>query len=341
MKSHTVPKKLLEQFAFYDPHTRSKRLWRYQKGKTPYDRAAPKTATRWDGHFADPENAAKETQLEEQLERKFEHPVNQFIEMIGYRTFVLQPSHIKRLTGYLTMLFTRSRARRAASQVHTDVTIDALRSLLSDEQRLSDLIAKYTMDVIDRGLTVRMVTRKEVVTAIEQTIATHSDTDEPQRRYIQTVETMMEFADVNMLNGEWGIIYAEPGKAFVIGDAPVVTWERTENNFLNFGQGFGRPNVEALLPISPAACLHVLPRVLRTRPVRTPVTAEVNMAQAAFATEHCFTNVLNHEIDGILQSNFGKVRLGIDGFSVRHIDYKKVLFDILMGRHDPAVTSIR
>jgi len=337
MKSHTVPKKLLERFAFDDPVTRSKRLWRYQKDKPPYGRAAPKTATRWSGHFADPANAAKEAELEQQLERKFEHPVNQFIEIIGFRTFVLQPSHIKAFTGYLTMLFTRSRARRAASQGQTDITIEALRSLLSDEQRLSELIAKHTMDVINLGLAARMVTREEVVSAIEDTIATHSDTDEAQRRYIQTVQMMMEFADVNMLNGDWHIIRAEPDQPFVIGDAPVVTWERTEQNILILGQGFGRPNVEVLLPVSPTTCLHLLPRVTRPRPVRMPATAEVNMAQAAFATQHCFTNILSPEIDGILQSNFGTMRLGIDGFSVKHIDYKNLMFDILMGRHGSPV----
>jgi|SRR5579862_351268 len=338
MKSHTVPKKLLERFAFDDPVTRSKRLWRYQKGKTPYGRAAPKTATRWEGHFADPANATKEAQLEEQLERKFEHPVNQFIEMIGYRTFVLQPNHIRALTGYITMLFTRSRARRAASQGHAHLIIDALRSLLSDEHRLSELIAKYTLDVIDQGLANRMVTREEIVAAIENRIAEHSDADEAQRRYIHTVETMIQFADVNMLNGDWGIIHAEPDNPFVIGDAPVVTWEHTENNVLNFGQGFARPNVEVILPVSPTTCLHVLPGVARTRPVRIPATAEVNMAQAAFATDYCFTNVLSQELDGILQPHFGTMRLGIDGFSVRHIDYKKVLFDILMGRHPTPVS---
>ena len=35
MLSHTVPKKLLEHFAFDDPVTRSKRLWRYEKGRPP------------------------------------------------------------------------------------------------------------------------------------------------------------------------------------------------------------------------------------------------------------------------------------------------------------------
>jgi hypothetical protein len=123
----------------------------------------------------------------------------------------------------------------------------------------------------------------------------------------------------------------------VIGDAPVVTWERTDNNLLNFGQGFARPNVEALLPVSPTACLHVLPRVRRTRQVVAPTSMEVNMAQAAFATHHCFTNVCSQETDQILQCHFGVIRLGIDGFSVKHIDYKKALFEILMGRRPQPV----
>jgi len=333
MKSHTVPRKLLEQFAYDDPVTRSKRLWRYQKGKPPYGRAAPRTATRWAGHFADPTHSTKEAEFEDRLKREFEDPVNQFIDVIGYQTFALTATHVRSLTGYITILFNRTRARRAASDGQTDVEIEALRALLSDDQRLAQLAAKQTMNMIDSGYPLRrMVTTQEIVEGIERTIAEHTNDDEAQRRYLQTMETMMAFADDKMLNGDWHIIHAEPDKPFVIGDAPVVTWERTENNILVFGQGFARPNVEAFLPVSPTACLHVLPRVERTRPVRMPAPEEVNMAQSAFATEHCFTNLCSPEIDAILQPQFGRVRLGIEGFSTRHIDSNKVLFDILMGR---------
>lgn len=332
VKSHTVPKKLLEQFAYDDPVTRSKRLWQYEKGKPPYGRAAPKTATRWEGHFAGPANSTKEAKLEDRLRREFEDPVNQFIDLIGYRTFALTANHIRLLTGYITILFNWTRARRAASDVQKNITIEALRALLSDDERLSQLAAKRTMDMIDRGYPLRrMVTRQETVEAIERTIAAHTNDDEAQCGYVRTMETMMAFADDKMLNGHLGIIHADPDKPFVIGDAPVVTWERTENNILMFGQGFARPNVEGFLPVSPTACLHVLPLVERARPVRNPATEEVNMAQAAFATEHCFTNVCSPEIDATLQPQFGRVRLGIEGFSVRHIDCNKVLFDILMG----------
>jgi hypothetical protein len=221
MKSHTVPRKLLEQFAYYDAVTRSKRLWRYQKGQPPYGRAAPKTATRWNGHFADPANSTKEAELEERLKREFEDPVNQFIDMIGYRTFTLTATHIRLLTGYIRILFNRTRARRAASDGQSNIRIDALRALLCDDQRLSDLAAKQTMDMIDSGYQLRrMVTKQEIVEGIKRQIARHTNDDEAQRTYVQTMETMMAFADEKMLKGHWGIVHTQPDKPFVIGDAP-------------------------------------------------------------------------------------------------------------------------
>jgi hypothetical protein len=148
------------------------------------------------------------------------------------------------------------------------------------------------MDMIDSDYQLRrMVTKREIIEGVQREIARHTNDDEAQRSYVQTMETMMAFADERI-----------------------------------------RKNVEAFLPVSPTACVHVLPLVERSRPVRTPAAEEVNMAQAAFATEHCFTNVYSPEVDATLQSQFGKFRLGIEGFSLRHIDHNKVLFDILMGR---------
>jgi hypothetical protein len=59
-----------------------------------------------------------------------------------------------------------------------------------------------------------------------------------------------EFHDEGMLHGGWQIITADLEHPFVIGDAPVVTMERTEDNRLYFGMGFARPNAEVFLPVS-------------------------------------------------------------------------------------------
>jgi hypothetical protein len=171
-----------------------------------------------------------------------------------------------------------------------------------------------------------------LVTAIENNIAEHTKGDVAQRGYMQTMETMMAFDDEGMRRGDWRILHTDPEKPFVIGDAPVVTWERIDENTLLFGQGFARPNVEVLLPVFPTACLHVLPHVPRNKPVRTATTEDVNMAQAAFATQHCFSNVRSMAIDATLQAHFGTIRLGIEGFAVRDVDHTKQLFEILMNQ---------
>ena len=338
MLSHTVPKKLLEHFAYEDSLTRSKRLWRYQKGRPPYARASPKSATRWDGHFADPANAAKEAEVEARLQQEFENPVNEFIELLCYRTFAFTPTHIRLLTGYLAILFHRSRARRAASGGQHETQIDALRELRADDDLLAQLAAKIAMDMIPGGA-VKMPTKEEAVAAIDAEIAKQTVGDVAQRGYARTMETMMAFTDAGMRDGQWGIVRTEPDKPFVIGDAPVVTWERTEQNMLVFGQGFARPNVEVFLPVFPTACLHVLPKVVRTRTVRVPSTDDVNMAQAAFATEYCFTNVLKAEIDALLQYHFGTAHIGDNVFALRHVNHKEKLFEILMNQRPQAISE--
>jgi hypothetical protein len=337
MRSHTVPRKLLDQFAYDDPVTKSRRLWLYAKGRAPNPKGSPKTATRWAGHFAHPMNAAKEKELEDRLEREFEAPVNEFLEMIGYHTFYLDARRIFLLTGYIRMLFTRSVARKAASAIYAKTKVDAFRALLNDEEKLAALTEKYTVEAVRLGFPVReMVTKEQIISITEKQIAEHSGPNEAQRDYIQAIETMFNLPDETMLNGQWRIMQTDTDHPFVIGDAPVVTFERTEQNRLYWGQGFARPNVEVFFPVSPTTGLHILPRVERTREPRKPATAEANMGQAAYATKYCFGNVNNAEVDSILQPEFGKMKMGVTGFNTHQIDQDQVLFNILMGRHPKA-----
>jgi hypothetical protein len=99
MQSHTVPRKLLDQFAFDDPVTGSRRMWKYEKGKTPRWDASPRTATRIDGHLADPENAAKEEILERRLNREFEQPVNKFLFRIADPGFQVTDEQRRQVSG--------------------------------------------------------------------------------------------------------------------------------------------------------------------------------------------------------------------------------------------------
>ncbi len=329
MKSHTVPKKLLEQFTYAEPRTRTLRLWRYEKGRKPYGKASPDSATVVEGIYSDPRDAEKEAELEQRLNQEFEDPVHQFIHQAGFRTFVPSTAHIKKLTAYITLLFHRSTARRAATQQQVDALVTSCRSLLENEEQLRAIAGKWTLNLVERGHQL-IVSIQDVRNAIQKMIDDQLAKDQLQHTYAGTMERAMSRFDGHMLNGKWDLLHAKPDEPFVIGDAPVVTWERTERNFLIYGQGFSRPNVEAFLPISPIACLHVQPSVRRDRRVMTPTTREVNSAQASYSTRYCYTNVRSGALDAVLRPHFGRTILGVNAFSIRHRDYRNAIFDILM-----------
>jgi hypothetical protein len=173
---------------------------------------------------------------------------------------------------------------------------------------------------------------EEVRSSIEKAINDQLASDQVQHTYSGTMERAMSRFDEQMLSGNWDLLHTLPDDPFVIGDAPVVTWERSDRNFLIYGQGFSKPDVEALLPISPIACLHIQPAVQRTRPLRTPTTQEVNIAQASFASNYCYTNIRSDVLDATLQPHFGRTIIGVNAFSIRHRDYSRTMFDILMNR---------
>jgi hypothetical protein len=82
MASHTVPRKLLDQFGSDDPCTNPRRLWRYDKdrrlrGRHPLER--PRAGT---GISLIRRMQRGKPKLETRLEREFEAPVNKFIESI-------------------------------------------------------------------------------------------------------------------------------------------------------------------------------------------------------------------------------------------------------------------
>jgi hypothetical protein len=72
--------------------------------------------------------------------------------------------------------------------------------------------------------------------------------------------------------------------------------------------------------------------VRRSRAVLLPSVDEVNLAQAAFSTAHCFTNIQSMQLDALLQPEFGMARLGIDAFNIDHIDSKMKLYEILLNQ---------
>jgi len=338
MQSHTVPKKLLEQFAYYDRFTKSLRLWRYKKGRTPYAKASPKTATRIDGHFWHPDNPTKETELETRLNDEFENPVNRFLFEIAQPGYVETGLHRRQLTLYVTLLFLRSEGRRKASGHNLEVSRMAVEKFLKNKRQLQTVAANWSIDLLLSGrLRSGLVTPNDVIRTTRSVQADMTLAEEIRRSYVRTLENAMQEVDERLLTGQWNYLRTVPESPFVISDAPVVTWERLVDGTLSYGLGFHRPNVEVFLPISPLVCLHILPNVERTRNVVPASVAEINAAQAAFASRYCFTNANNPELDQVLQPAFGMAELGVKSFTIWHRNYDESIYAILMnnGRFVP------
>ena len=80
---------------------------------------------------------------------------------------------------------------------------------------------------------------------LNETIERIQTEEHIQTTYVDAMERALASFDQAIAGGGWGILTTTPNKPFIIGDAPVVTWVRS-GNFLHYGFGFQRPNVEAL-----------------------------------------------------------------------------------------------
>jgi hypothetical protein len=326
MQSHTVPRKLLEQFAYDDAITGSKRLWRYEKGRRPYKKASPRTATRIDRHFSDPDDDTKEFEIEDRLNREFEEPVNKFLFEITDPSFMPTDERRRQLTSYVALLFLRSESRRLASTHLQQVFEHAFELFIENESQVLTVAAKWSLE------TGSLVTKESVLKMARAHSSDHFKGTNAQRSYVGIVQKMMSETDKELLSGEWNYIRTVPTDPFIISDAPVVTWQRMHDRALSYGLGFHRADVEVLLPISPVVCLHILPDVKRSTTARRPTVREVNAAQAAFATRFCFSNVRNPGIDQLFQENFGKAEIGAKSFTIWHRNYGNAVYDILMNQ---------
>jgi hypothetical protein len=331
MKSHTVPRFLLDQFAYDDPVKNSRRLWQYAKGRPPWAFASPTSATRVEGHFVDPANAKREAELETKLNQEFENPVHQFLPLLQYETFFLDRIRTRQLTRYVTLLWNRSQNRRGGTKQQIEISIELTRAFLADEEKVRRVAAHWTMKIIQLGQSLeRAVSVEEVRQSAEKMIATMQTQAHEQTTYVDSMERAMASTDETLENGVWNVIRADPDQPFAIGDAPVVTWHRNETGVLFYGHGMWTAGVEAVLPMAPTVCLHILPNVQRTGRVRIPTPSEVNRAQGAFATRYCYAHKNDSLIDKDLQWQFNRGQIGVNMYSVRHRNYTDTMFELLM-----------
>lgn len=329
--SHAVPKRLLRAFSYHDVKTNSPRLWRYEKGRKPYWKASPDKATAVEGHFADPADASIEREIEQRLACEIEDPVNQFIDDMSDPLFVPTDEQRRRLTRYVTLLLVRSEARRAASSHDVGIRRASINMFLATEQQILTVAAHWNIQIVLSGGTPDpLMTRKDVIDVAKHHLKNKSSAVSAQQSYVRTMtEALTGFNDA-MCHGSWSLIATKADNPFILGDNPVVTWARLFFGKLNYGEGYSRPDVEILLPISPLTCWHILPKVPRSRRILNPTVNEINVAEAKFARRACFANVQHPGIDKIVQEHISTIRLGQNAGTAWHQLERHPFYDFMM-----------
>lgn len=342
MKSHTIPERYLNQFAYQHASTNSPRLWRYEKDRKPFRKASPHSdlAVRNDGHFSDPEAPSVETVLEKRLQREIEEPVNVFLSQMSHPSFVPTESQRRAMTRYLTLLFNRSRAKREAASHKRDIVSKALHRFLTNEQQQLTVATHWNLRLaVPKYWNLRshfvknfdrLFTKSDVIGLARKAYESLKTESAMQHSYAASVEMWISYFDDAIFEGEWRLLSTSPDEPFILSDAPVATWNRLTTESFSYGVGFSEPDVEIVLPISPLTCWHILPKVQRTRPVLAPTVREVNIAQAAFATRCCFSNIQDCAIDDLVQSHISTAKLGVTAFTLWHRNYDDAVYGFLM-----------
>jgi hypothetical protein len=251
---HIIPAHLLGQFAL--PETLNKRsreriIWVYEKKKTPAKRSVESQCKENDYFSTIQADGTSSVAHEAKLNETVEIPFNNILSVIESPLYAPSLADALIVYRYVANMFTRSKQRRAASRANRS-EINALYAKISNDQTRLRLLAAALSLKFRRGVFFAEV--EEVLKDVD----TRLSVDERQHSsdFVESIDAFDEDI-VRMLQGRpYGLLIAPAGKHFVIGDNPVLT-RTPHGRHLLVGDGFNKPNVHVLMPISSNFCLQI------------------------------------------------------------------------------------
>jgi hypothetical protein len=270
-----------------------------------------------------------EEQTERDIAQKIEDPVHQFLANLRSPDFVMTDGQREAMTRYVSLLFSRSRARREGTKHIQKLIGIALEKFLANESQVLTVAAHWSLEQTFKGNPMWAGTRyvKRIATRLLEASRTPSS---EQANFVAAIHNVINRLDEWMLEGEWKILATASNDPFIVSDSPVVTWERFDDGRLSYGPGFERPEVEVILPVSPLTCLHICPRVVRNRRTIQPTTEEVNEAQAAFAFAALYADRHVSAIDQLVRAHISTAKIGRDVFTLLHRNLDDLYYNILL-----------
>jgi hypothetical protein len=158
------------------------------------------------------------------------------------------------------------------------------------------------------------ITPQDIKQGYIRQLATGSVTSAEQESFCDTLGRWASYFDDHLFYGSWNLVHTTPEDPFVIGDNPLITWVLTPNGARNYGAGIEVPGAEVFLPVSPTACLHILPAGHVRRAVSRPRPREVNEGQVLIMTRSVYSERHLSYVDELVQSRGGSLKIGVNCF---------------------------
>lgn len=215
---------------------------------------------------------------------------------------LLTPEEAQDWAVFVASLFLRTR------KVRLQLGPLALRRMIPEGDE--GFVRNYQHDLLKKGHLIPYRTLKDAVVKVRNEMV-----ENPAFGHLISISYSTPNIARLLLKKAWTVCEANEGSFFCTSDAPVVTMKIGENREAHLGHGFGKPNVAALLPISPTKIFIAGPHeLLWKRVLDSNTTALLNKAIMNFADRFVYSHKSSEGTQLLVDSELGLTRFGQNAF---------------------------
>lgn len=238
LSHHSPTKNLLERFTFKDRHARNGRsIWIYEKGLNPRISRDLRSECSENGYFSGSPDGRSEAAIDFGLNVKYEIPFNKLLSAMDCDLHIFENTDNKAAcAAFVSNLFHRSKARRAATSYMTQALSDEFRALASNESDLKTYAASLSLRA------QRPVFLDELRAMIERQCKRLEAESAQTSTYLGNVEHATEFMSQALSALKFQILRSSNDVSFSISDTPVISRLPTGEGSYDIGVGINHPD---------------------------------------------------------------------------------------------------
>jgi hypothetical protein len=277
------------------------------------------------------EGGAENHDHEPRMAETIEGPFNQLLPYMDSELYVADRSHMAVISKYVANLFHRTHQRRTASLMQQTETAACAAELLNDDRKIKQLAAVYSVTI---GCPISLKTTRDSLASLAE--RDHRDQD---RFFLQNLERHEDGLFIMLHDKPYGILRSPREAAFLLTDTAVLT-RLPIGDFVSIGEGFSKPGMHVLLPISPRTCLQIGIPNRQFHNIRRDEVESINQDQIKLMHRWAYSAEYSQHVEKSVNNLGGTAKYKVNAFTTppltpdRMLDMltKEILSDFSSGR---------